>query len=206
MRNSLYIVIGPLLLLSGCKNLSKPNDAEIKSVIDQYLASHGPSCTWLGQPFPVNVTKAQLSRNEGVALQMTTLEKAGLVQSLETVNRTQNPLGGVTEQDVRRYEPASAGKPYLRQVRAVLTESAGFCYGTKSVDSLSELSDSPSPHPDISMQVTYTYKIADLAPWARRPDVQNEFGDIRTAVTGISRTAETIGLQLTDKGWKVADQ
>lgn len=206
MRNSLYIVIGTLLLVSGCKNSSKPNDAQIKSIIDQYLTSHGPSCTWLGQPFPVNVTRAQLARNEGVALQMTTLEKAGLVQSFETVNRVQNPLGGVTELGVRRYEPTSAGKPYLRQVRAVLTESAGFCYGTKSVDSLSELSAPPSPHPDMSMQVTYTYKIADLASWARQPDIQSEFGDIRATVTGISRTAETIRLQPTDKGWEVAGQ
>lgn len=52
-------------------------------------------------------------------------------------------------------------------------------------------------------EVTYTYKIADLATWAERSDVQREFGDVRTAVNGISKSNEIIGLQLTNRGWEV---
>ena len=55
-------------------------------------------------------------------------------------------------------------------------------------------------------EVTYTYTIPDLAPWAKRPDVQQAFGDIRTTVGGISKTEETAELQLTNTGWKVAGQ
>jgi hypothetical protein len=51
--------------------------------------------------------------------------------------------------------------------------------------------------------VTYTYKIADLAPWAERPDVQREFGDVRTTVNGISKSNEIVDLQLTNQGWEV---
>jgi hypothetical protein len=52
-------------------------------------------------------------------------------------------------------------------------------------------------------EVTYTYKIADLAQWAQRPDVQREFGDVRTIVGGISKSNEIAGLQLTNQGWEV---
>jgi hypothetical protein len=54
--------------------------------------------------------------------------------------------------------------------------------------------------------VTYTYKIADLAPWAERPDVQREFGDVRATVSGISKTNEIVDLQLTNRGWEVPGQ
>lgn len=51
--------------------------------------------------------------------------------------------------------------------------------------------------------VTYTYKIPDLAPWAKRLDVQREFGDVRATVSGISKSDEIIDLQLTNQGWEV---
>ncbi len=51
-------------------------------------------------------------------------------------------------------------------------------------------------------EVTYTYKIANLAPWAERSDVQREFGDVRTTVNGISKSNEIAGLQLTTKAGK----
>ena len=52
-------------------------------------------------------------------------------------------------------------------------------------------------------EVTYTYKVANLAPWAERPDVQREFGDVRTTIGGISKSNEIAGLQLTNQGWEV---
>ena len=55
-------------------------------------------------------------------------------------------------------------------------------------------------------EVTYTYKIANLAPWAERSDVQREFGDVRTIVNGISKSNEIAGLHLTNQGWEVQGQ
>jgi len=55
-------------------------------------------------------------------------------------------------------------------------------------------------------EVTYTYEIANLAPWAERSDVQRECGDVRTIINGISKSNEIAGLQLTNQGWEVPGQ
>ena len=104
---------------------------------------------------------------------------------------------------MRRYEPTEEGKKYLEQVRAVLGESAGFCYGDKTVDAIVKWTEPVTLGSYSQTEVTYTYKIADLAPWAERPDVQREFGDVRTIVNGISKSNEIVDLQLTNWGWEV---
>jgi hypothetical protein len=58
----------------------------------------------------------------------------------------------------------------------------------------------------LQSEVTYTYKMPDLALWARQADVQQVFGDIQTTVNGISQAHESVSLQLTNKGWEVPGQ
>ncbi len=206
MSRSFQLLAIGLLLLSGCRGKETPNDTDLRNAIDQYLGAHGQICAWIGQPFPVDVSAVQQNLGFGIDSRMTVLEESGLVQSTNTVAIRPDMLGGSTQRRVRRYEPTSEGRHYLRQVRAGLGQSAGFCYGTKTVDSIIEWTR-PSPigsAPEIV--VVYTYKVPDLAPWAKRPDVQSEFGDIRTSISGISKTHETIGLELTNKGWEVPVQ
>jgi hypothetical protein len=107
---------------------------------------------------------------------------------------------------VKRYEPTDAGRKYLRQVPAVLGQSAGFCYGDKTVDSIVKWTEPVTTGPYSQSEVTYTYKIANFAPWAERPDIQREFGDVRTVVNGVSKSNEIAGVQLTNQGWQVPAQ
>ena len=204
MRRSFQLLAIGLLLLSGCSGKETPNDTTFRNAIDQHLQAHGQVCAWLGQPFPVDISEGQQS--PGIASRITVLEKSGLVQSTDTVAIRPDMLGGSTQRRVRRYEPTAEGRQYLRQVRAGLGQSAGFCYGTKTVESIIERTR-PSPiGPAPEIVVVYTYKIPDLASWAKRPDMQSEFGDIRSSIGGISKTHETIGLELTNKGWEVPVQ
>lgn len=55
-------------------------------------------------------------------------------------------------------------------------------------------------------EVTYTYKLVNLAAWAGRSGMQRAFPDIRTTIGGASKTDQIAGLQLTNKGWEVAEQ
>ncbi len=202
MRRSLYPVIVGLLLFTGCRSNQKPSETSLENAINRYLQSRGQTCTWLGEPFPINVSAAQQKLTFGIAAQMAVLEKAGLVQSLDTETNLPGIFGGMTRQHVRRYEPTTDGKRYLRQTQAVLTQSAGFCYGSKTVDSIVKWTEPTSDQPATQTEVTYTYKLSDLAPWAERPDIQSQFGNIRTTVGGSSKLNETITLQLTNKGWE----
>jgi len=202
MRRSLYLIIVGLLLVGGCRNNRKPSETNLKNAIDRYLQSRGRACTWLGQPFPINVSAAQQKLTFGIAPQMAVLENAGLVQSVDTETNVPGIFGGATRQHVRRYEPTTDGKRYLRQTQAALTQSAGFCYGMKTVDSIVKWTEPTGDQPVSETEVTYTYKLSDLAPWAERPDIQNQFGDVRTTIGGTSKLKETITLQLTNKGWE----
>ncbi len=134
---------------------------------------------------------------------MAVLEAASLVHSSDTVAATPGIFGAGAPRRVKRYEPTEAGIKYLQHVPGVLGQSAGFCYGDKTVDSIVKWTEPVTMGAGSQSEVTYTYKIANLAPWAERTDVQREFGDVRTTVSGILKSNEIAGLQLTSQGWEV---
>ncbi len=111
--------------------------------------------------------------------------------------------GPTPSQPVKRYKLTSEGQKYFRQAPGILGQTASFCYGDKTVDSIVKWTEPATMGGTTQTEVTYTYKIADIAPWSRRSDVQQVFGDVRTIVNGISKSNEIIGLQLANQGWGV---
>ena len=201
---SLYLVpIAGLLFLVACSDVKTPNSANFRIAINQYLAKYSRVCAWIGQPFPVDVSELEQKSQSGTGPEMAALEAAGLVRSSDTVVATPGVFGPGTPHRVKRYEPTAEARKYFQQVATVLGQSAGFCYGEKTVDAIVKWTEPTKVGPYSQTEVTYTYKMADLAPWAQRPDVQREFGDVRATVNGISKSNEVIDLQLTNKGWEV---
>ncbi len=206
MRRLFLIFLAGVVSLTACNDAKKPSDGNFRKAINQYLAKHGKACTWIGRPFPIDVSESEQKLQSGTGAQMTVLEAASLVRSSDAVAATPGILGPDAPRRVKRYEPTEAGKKYLQQVPGVLGPSAGFCYGDKTVDSIVKWTEPVTMGADSQSEVTYTYKIANLVPWAARSDVQREFGDIRTTVNGISKSNEIAGLQLTNHGWEVPSQ
>jgi hypothetical protein len=206
MRKLTLIFLAGAVSLAACNDAKKPNDSNFRMAINQYLAKHGKACTWIGRPFPVDVSESEQKLQSGMSSQMAALETAGLVRSSDTVAATPGIFGPGAPRRVKRYEPTDAGRKYLRQVPAVLGQSAGFCYGDKTVDSIVKWTEPVTTGPYSQSEVTYTYKIANFAPWAERPDIQREFGDVRTVVNGVSKSNEIAGVQLTNQGWQVPAQ
>jgi len=203
MRKISIAMLTGILLVTGCNSAKKPSNANFRKAINQYLAMHGQACTWIGQAFPVDVSESELKSNFGISSKMAVLEQAGLVQSTDSVVAVPEIFGPSIQRRVKRYQPTAIGRQYLQQVQAPLGQSAGFCYGTKTVDSIVKWTEPAMIGPATQSEVTYTYKISNLAPWAQQADVQNQFIDIRATVAGISKTAELAGLQLTNQGWEV---
>lgn len=85
----------------------------------------------------------------------------------------------------------------------IFGKTTSFCYGDKTVDAIVKWTEPATVGAATQTEVTYTYKIAELALWAERSDVQREFGDLRATVSGISKADEKVDLQLTDHGWEV---
>jgi hypothetical protein len=203
MRRFSLIFLACVVSLAACNDAKKPSDSNFRKAINQYLAKHGKACIWMGRPFPIDVSESEQKLQSGTGIQMTVLEAAGLVHSSDTVGATLGIFGPGTPRRVKRYEPTEAGNKYLQQVPGVLGQSAGFCYGDKTVDSIVKWTEPVTLGPYSQTEVTYTYKIVDPASWAERPDVQRAFSDIQTTVAGASKTTQIAGLQLTNKGWEV---
>jgi hypothetical protein len=177
MRSLSLFLLAGVVALTACDGARKSNDGNFRKAIDQYLAKHGKACTWIGRPFPVDVSEPDLKLQSEIGSQMAVLEAAGLVRSSDTVAATPGIFGPSAPRRVKRYEPTDEGKKYFQQVSVVLGQSAGFCYGDKTVDSIVKWTEPVTMGASSQTEVTYTYKIANLARWAKRSDVQREFGD-----------------------------
>src|SRR5258708_35761403 len=190
MRRFFLISLAGAVFLTARKDVKKPSDGNFRKAISQYLEKHGKACTWIGRPFPIDVSEPEQRLQFGTSAQMAVLEAAGLVHSSDTVDAIPGIFGPGAPRRVKRYEPTEAGNKYLQQVPRVLGQSAGFCYGDKTVDSIVKWTEPVTMGAGSQSEVTYTYKIANLAPWAERTDIQREFGDVRTTVSGISKSNE----------------
>jgi hypothetical protein len=207
MRHFYLVSIAGLLFLTACNDTKKPSEANLTKAIDQYLTKHGEACTVIGRPFPIDVSESEQRLQSGTSLEMAALEQAGLLQSSNTTAVVHGMLdalrGSTPPQPVKRYELTTEGKKYFQQVPGTFGQTNGLCYGQKTVDAIVKWTEPVTAGESSQTEVTYTYKIVNLAGWAERPDVQRAFPIIHATLTGVSKTTEIAGLQLTNKGWEV---
>jgi len=174
------------------------------------LEKHGQTCTSLDYEFPIDIPRSALKGRYGLDPQLTALQAAGLVSEADTtavVHGMLDAVRGMTPpQPVRRYQLTAEGQKYFGDVPGAFGKTGGFCYGQKSVDSVVKWSEPVTADERSRIEVTYTYKIMNLATWAERSDIQQSFSDIRATVTGVSKVNQAIGLQLTNDGWEVVGQ
>ncbi len=210
MRRFLLISIAGCLFLAACNNVKKPSDANFRNAINQYLAKHGDACAAIVRQFPIDVPKSEQKDQYGIGPQMVALEQAGLVHSSNTIAVVHGMLdalqGSTPSQPVKRYELTMEGKKYFRQAPGLLGQTSSFCYGQKTVDSIIKWTEPMTMGAYSQTEVTYTYKIVNLAGWAQRTDVQHVFSDVRDTVNAASKTNQIAGLQLTNQGWEVPGQ
>jgi hypothetical protein len=207
MRRFSLLFLAGVISLTACDNARKPVDSNFRQAINQYLIKHSEACTSIGREFPVDVTESEQKLESGISSQMAVLERVGLVRSSNTtavVHGMMDALRGPTPtQPVKRYELTAEGQKYFRQTHGPLGQTGSFCYGQKTVDSIVKWTAPVAVATDSQSEVTYTYKIANLAPWAEMPDIQRVFWDVRTTIKGISKTTAVVGVQLTNQGWQV---
>ncbi|HEV2134287.1 MAG TPA: hypothetical protein VGR47_08485 [Terracidiphilus sp.] len=204
MRQWTLLIVASLIVFSGCNSARKPNEAKLRSAIDQYLLTQTRTCIAVDGKFPLDVPAADKS---GEGATMAALEQAGLVQSQNTTAVVESmanalSLGPKKAEPVKRYTVSSEGQRYFQKVQSTSGVSDGFCYGHERVDSIVNWTQ-PQTQGDYSeTTVTYTYKIPDLAAWAKLPDVDRAFPSIGMTLDGTGKN-QSIPLHLTDKGWVV---
>lgn len=205
MRLTALIPLATVALLVSCNSSRNPNDANFTAAINQYLGKHGQVCALIGREFPIDVPKSAPNDPSGIGAKMNALQQAGLTSEADTTAEVHGMLdalrGPTPPQPVRRYQLAADGQKYFRQIPGAVGPTGGFCYGQKTVDTVVHWTQPESG--SSQAEVTYTYKIENLAGWAAHPYVQQAFPDVRNALEGASKTNQVAGVQLTNAGWEV---
>src|SRR5579859_1747066 len=212
MKRSLpWLTLFSVLLLVSCASKKDANEKNFSEALNSYLAKKGQICLAIPSAWPVDLNESERRSGMGRAAEMAALEKAGLVRSHETETEYTPPLSSrPVKIKVLRYELTDSGKTFYRQKdRLALVGNnqvqADLCYGQQTLDKIVKW-DGPTPAGDSKeASVFYTYKIENLAEWAKNPDIQRVFPGVVSTIDAAGRTQMNQALTLTNQGWQAKE-
>lgn len=207
-NNVLSVMVLGSLLLVGCGSKNDANEKNLSDATNAYLVKKGQLCLGLATKWPVDLQDSD--RGPGIVRgsEMAALEKVGLVRSHETEIEV-TPLSGTrpVKAKVLRYELTDDGKKFYQEKQTVgligEKESRGdICFGRQALDTVVRTEGPITVGDEKEMTLYYTYKIENLADWAKNPDIQRAFPGIITTINGVGKTTLNQNLILTDQGWE----
>src|SRR6202166_911464 len=209
MKNNVpcVMVLGTLLLV-GCGSKNDANEKNLSEATNAHLVKKGQLCLGLAANWPVDLQDSD--RGPGIVRgsEMAALEKVGLVRSHETEIEI-TPLSGTPPVKVKvlRYELTDDGKKFYQEKEAPgligEKESRGdICFGRQALDTVVRTEGPITVGNKKEMTLYYTYKIENLADWAKNPDIQRTFPGIVSTLNGAGKTTLNQNLTLTDQGWE----
>ena len=207
-NNVLCIMVLGTFLLAGCGSKNDANEKNLSEATNAYLVKKGQLCLGLAAKWPVDLQNSDRGPGMVRGSQMAALEKVGLVHSHETETEI-TPLSGTRPVKVKvlRYELTDDGKKFYQEKEAPgligQKESRGdICFGQQALDTVIRTEGPIAVGDKKEMTLYYTYKIENLADWAKSPDVQNTFPGIVSTINGAGKTTLNQNLILTDHGWE----
>ena len=205
-NNVLCIMVLGTFLLAGCGSKNDANEKNLSEATNAYLVKKGQLCLGLASKWPVDLQDSD--RGQGIVRgsQMAALEKAGLVRSHEAETEI-TPLSGARPVKVKvlRYELTDDGKKFYQEKEAggLIGEKdsrGDICFGQQALDSVTKTEGPIAVGDKKEMTLYYTYKIENLADWAKNPDIQKTFPGIASTINGARKTQLNQNLILTDQG------
>jgi DNA-binding MarR family transcriptional regulator len=194
-----------LVALAGCGAGGRLDETELKAAIDAHLAESPRCIEDVAWRFPVDLRSEYDRRLEPhhatMMARLERLEQLGLVRSA--------PVPNAAWGRPRRYELTDAGEKVYRAVPAGRMNSSkpagSFCYGVAVVDSVVRYTEPTEGAGEVQTEVTYTSRVADVAPWARDPDLRRLSPEIERVVADSVSPQETRSILVrTSDGWRVA--
>jgi hypothetical protein len=203
-----WLTLFSVLLLVSCASKKDANEKNFSEALDAYLAKKGQICLGIPSAWPVDLNEAEHRSGMGRAAEMAALEKAGLVSSHEAETEYTPPLSSLpVRTKVLRYELTDSGKTFYREKdRLTLAGSkqvqGDLCYGQQALDKIIKWDGPTAVGDSKEASVFYTYKIENLAEWAKNPDLQRVFPGIVSTINGAGKTQMNQALTLTSQGWE----
>jgi hypothetical protein len=210
MKKSLpWLALFSVLLLVSCASKKDANEKNFSEALNSYLTKKGQTCLGIPSIWPVDLNEAERRNGMGRAAEMAALERAGLVRSHETEAEYTPPLSSrPVKTKVLRYELTDNGKTFYREKnRSGLSGNkevlGDLCYGQQSLDKIVKWDGPTAVGDSKEASVFYTYKIENLAEWAKNPDIQRVFPGIVSTIDGAGKTQMNQAVTLTTEGWEV---
>lgn len=199
-KPAITLILGATMLsatLAACNSKTSASEKNFGIAVTQYLDKKGDMCL---EPvkWPVDVYETDLRQRklypDGVAGQMAALEAAGLARGEEVELPGNGP-----KVKVRRYTMADTAKPFLR---AEAGPEPRICWGRKSLEKVASWTDPVKAGDHEEASVVYTYKLSNVAEWARKPEVKEAFPVLGRNVDGEHNQKEKLYVRSTPQGWE----
>jgi hypothetical protein len=205
-KTILSLVLGVTLSasLSACDSKTAANKKNFGITVTQYFDRKGDMCLD-PMKWPVDVYETDMRQQklfpDGVAGQMAALETVGLArgEDMELPGTFVDGKPNGLKVKVRRYTMTDAAKPYLR---ANAKQQQRMCWGRKSLDKVVRWADPSKVGDHEESAVIYTYKLSNVADWARKPQVKEAFPVLGRTVDGEHTQKEKLYVKLTPQGWE----
>jgi hypothetical protein len=209
MKKSLaWLMFLGVLLLIGCASKKDADEKNFSEALNSYLAKKGQLCLGIPSTWPVDLNEAERRSGMGTAAEMVALEKAGLVRSHETETEYTQPLSSrPVRTEVLRYEMTENGKTFYREkhrlgLGANKEVQGDLCFGQQVLDTIVRWEGPTAAGDSKHASVFYTYRVENLAEWAKTQDIQRVFPGIVSTIDGAGKTVMNQALTLTSRGWE----
>jgi len=199
-KPAISLILGATLLsatLAACNSKTSASEKNFGIAVTQYFDKKGDMCL-APVKWPVDVYETDLRQQklypDGVAGQMAALEAAGLARGEDVELPGNGP-----KVKVRRYTMADAARPFLH---AEAGREPRLCWGRKSLEKVESWSDPVKAGDHEEASVIYTYKLSNVAAWARKPQVKEAFPALGRNVDGEHGQKEKLYVKSTPQGWE----
>jgi hypothetical protein len=187
------VLVALTLVTTGC-NKADNTDMNYKTAINNHFKAF-PTCIWSeAKKFPVQAATSDDSKTEGYdaltqegLLTRTTAEKKVLIIASKQVNNYDLSDKGRTS-----WTPNSSQPGY-----------GNFCYGNREVTSIDNSTLGTNGAGAKTVDVSYHYKIADVAAWANSQEMKTAYPSIDAALG--SNPSDRATLVMTGDHWEFAN-
>jgi hypothetical protein len=212
--------------VGACGDPKEPSEGNFSKAIETYLQTNGRACT-SGPKLPREVMQSSIDfyekqRKANPNAQpdaMVALVAAGLVSGTATEvdsNEGRMSIGPREKKMVpgKRYDWTDAGKAALSvdgarflqvpgRFGSAWSNQSGLCYAKVELHKIIKWDEPMSLGSYTETNITYQYALSDVAPWAKRPDIQAAMPDIKKVIEEAETAEQTITVKLTNIGWEV---
>ena len=201
--------------LTACGSKTDANEKNFGEAMTQYFDKKGDLCLNTKR-WPVDLSEMDLrlqkTMQDGRTNQMAALEAAGLVKGEDTEVDIMGIMGKPTgaKAKIKRYTLTDAAKPFAQEkevasigLNGKTTEKqTDLCWGKKALDKIVKW-EGPMKFGDYQEAViTYTYKVNNLADWAKKPEIQASFPVVKSILDGVGSKESKHAIKLTSQGWE----